>query len=198
RGEKFDYNKYKDLVLSSNKVLAIGEIGLDYYYLPKSKTQRQLAKEKQKQCLTEQLKLAKELKLPVIFHCRLAHQDLINLLKENPALKPVRAVAHGFVGALEDLNVYLELGFYIGFNGIIFKKIQGIDFKAIVKLTPPERILLETDCPYLTPPQEGQKRNEPMFITHIAQLVAELKGIALEKLIEISTDNACKLFGLNL
>ena len=101
REEEFDYEKYKELA-QSEKVVAIGEIGLDYYYRPKTKRKLELFKEKQKEALIKQLELAKELDLPVIFHCRMAHRDLIRILSENSALRPQKAVAHGFVGNLEN------------------------------------------------------------------------------------------------
>ena len=160
--ENFDYEKYKELGSKSEKVVAIGEIGLDYYWKPKTKGKLELFKEKQKEVLFQQLNLAKELNLPVIFHCRMAHKDLIQFLKENKETRPPAAVAHGFVGNAEELKEYLNFGYYIGFNGIIFKKIEGIDFEENIRQTPLERILIETDCPYLTPlpPKPWRRRAE--------------------------------------
>lgn len=192
REEKFDYKKYKELA-RSKKVVAIGEVGLDYYWKPKTKVKLEAFKQKQKEAVLEQLKLAKELNLPVIFHCRMAHKDLIQLFKENDELRPPQAVAHGFVGNTEELKEYLNFGFYIGFNGIIFKKIEGIDFEQNIRQTPLERILLETDCPYLTPP-EKQGRNEPIYLKYIVQRIAEIKNISFEKVAEITTQNAKNLF----
>jgi TatD DNase family protein len=123
REENFNYEEYKELA-KNKKVVAIGEIGFDYYYKPKTKKKLELFKEKQKEVLSQQLKLAKEINLPVIFHCRMAHQDLIEFLRENRDIKPEKAVAHGFVGNSEELKKYLDLGYFIGFNGIIFKKIE--------------------------------------------------------------------------
>jgi len=200
--EEFDYGKYKELAQSS-KVIAIGEVGLDYYYKPKTKKKLAEFKEKQRTVLCQQLKLAKELNLPVIFHCRMAHKDLIQFLKENEGARPPVAVAHGFVGNTEELKEYLNFGYYIGFNGIIFKKIEGIDFEENIRQTPLERILLETDCPYLTPPgalrsfsEEGTKddRNEPLYLKYIVQKIAEIKNTSFEKIAEITTQNAKNLF----
>ena len=190
--ENFDYAKYRELA-RSEKVVAIGEIGLDYYWKPKTKKKLELFKEKQKQALLEQLKLAKELNLPVIFHCRMAHADLIQFLKENEKLRPPVAVAHGFVGRTEELKEYLSFGYYIGFNGIIFKKIQGIDFEQNICQMSLEKILIETDCPYLTPPQK-EGRNEPIYVKHIAQKIAKIKNIDFKKVAEITTQNARNLF----
>jgi len=194
KDENFDYEKYKELA-KSEKIVAIGEIGLDYYYKPKTKIKLELFKEKQKEVLLHQLSLAKELNLPVIFHCRMAHKDLIDFLKENEELLPPLAAAHGFVGSTEDLKEYLNLGYYIGFNGIIFKKIEGINFEENIKNTPLERILIETDCPYLTPPQK-EGRNEPLYLKYIVQKIAEIKNTSFEKIAEITTQNAKDLFNI--
>ncbi|MCK4473925.1 TatD family hydrolase [Candidatus Parcubacteria bacterium] len=192
--KEFDYEKYKKLALSSEKIVAIGEIGLDYWYKPKTKKKLALFKEKQKTLLEQELKLAKEVNLPVIFHCRMAHQDLIEFLSENSEIRPKKAVAHGFVGNTKELQKYLDFGFYIGFNGIIFKTIEGIDFEANIKKTPLDKILLETDCPFLTPPNFSEGRNNPLGVKIIAQHIAKIKNISFEKLAEITTKNAKKLF----
>jgi len=172
----FDSQAYQDLA-RSDRVVAIGEIGLDYYWKPKTSRK-------------------KELNLPVIFHCRMASFDLIRILSEHPEIRPQKAVVHSFVGTEEDLEQYLNLGFYIGFNGIIFKNIEGIDFEAIIKRTPVDRILLETDCPYLTPPQKAGERNEPIFLKYIAERVAQIRNMDYDQVIRQSTLNAKTLFGI--
>jgi len=205
REEEFDYEKYKQLA-QSPKVVAIGEIGLDYYYKPKTKRKLELFKEKQREALLKQLNLAKELNLPVIFHCRMAHKDLIEILSENPEVKPQKAVAHGFVGSLEELQKYLDFGFYIGFNGIIFKTIEGINFEENIRKTPLDKILIETDCPYLTPPLPAEAlakagplpiRNEPLYVKYVAEKIAKIKNISYEEISEITTENAKKLFKID-
>ena len=190
--ESFDYEKYKKLA-QSEKVVAIGEIGLDYYWQPKTKRKLELFKEKQRAGLCQQLQLAKELNLPVILHCRMAHQDLIQFLRENKRIRPKKAVAHGFVGNLEELKEYLNFGYYIGFNGVIFKDIEGINFQENIKKTPLDKILIETDCPYLTPPQRNG-RNEPLFVKYIVEKIAQIKNITFEEVTQITTKNARKLF----
>jgi len=189
----FDYEEYKKIA-SSEKVVAIGEIGLDYYWKPKTTKRKQIFKEKQKELLLQQLKLAKELDLPVVFHCRMANNDLIELLKSNSSLRPKSAVMHSFVGSLEELKQYLDFGFYIGFNGIIFKSLEGINFNEIIKNTPLDRILLETDCPSLSPPESGIKRNEPIFVKQILKKIAETRKADIHKLSKIIIENAKKLF----
>jgi len=210
---EFDYEKYKKLALSgvegSKKVIAIGEIGLDYYWRPKTTAKKELFKQKQKDLLLKQLELAKELNLPIIFHCRVAHDDLIEILREQQATsdKKIRGVTHGFVGSLEQLKEYLKMGFYIGYNGIIFKKIEGINFEENIKNTPLERILVETDCPYLVPPVSVSQRvcqresasivrNEPLNVKYVAQEIAKIKNLSYKEITEITTQNAKKLFGI--
>ncbi len=180
----FDYQKYKNLA-TSKKVVAIGEIGLDYWSKPKTKTKLALFKEKQREVFLRELELAKELNLPVIFHCRKAHEDLLKLLK------PQTGVIHCFTGDWGQAQKYLDMGLYLGFNGIIFK----LDLDEIIKKTPLERILIETDCPYLIPP-EAEGRNEPLYVKYIAQRIAQLKNETFEKIAEITFQNSTKLFNI--
>jgi TatD DNase family protein len=198
--KEFDYDKYKKLALrslSEGRVVAVGEIGLDYYWKPKTTKKKKLFKQKQKDLLLQELKLAQELNLPVIFHCRMAHRDLLEELRiiMNKELT-IKGVMHGFVGAVEQLKEYLKMGFYIGFNGIIFKKIEGIDFKENIKNTPLDRILIETDCPYLTPPDFPEERNNPLGVKYVAERIAQIKNTTFERIAEITTQNAKSLFNL--
>jgi len=216
--EDFDYEKYKKLSLSavegSKKVVAVGEFGLDYYWKPKTTKKKELFKQKQKDLLLKQLELAKDLNLPVIFHCRVAHDDLMEILSHysSSTRNSLTGVMHGFVGTAEQLQEYLNMGLYIGFNGIIFKKIEGIDFEENIRKTPLDKILVETDCPYLTPsPMTG--RNEPLYVKYVAEKIAEIKNIrakrtlfssspsfslhensVFEEIAKITTKNAQKLF----
>jgi len=193
----FDYQKYKNLA-KSEKVVAIGEIGLDYYWKPKTKRKLELFKEKQRELFLEELELVRELNLPVIFHCRMAHQDLIEILKLNIKYQKskIEGVMHGFVGTGVRLKEYLEMGFYIGFNGIIFKKIEGINFEENIKSTPLEKVLFETDCPYLTPPNFGEERNNPLGVRFVVEEIAGIKNVGSDKVAEITTENAKRLFKL--
>lgn len=184
--EKFDHKKYKELALSSKRVVAIGEIGLDYYWKPKSEAKLQIFRGKQGKAFLEQINLAKELNLPVILHCRAAHDELLSILDNG-----IRGVIHCFTGNWEQAEKYLRMGFYLGFNGIIFK----LNLEEIIKRTPLEKILLETDCPYLTPPKEAG-RNEPLFIKHIAQKIADIKEMSYDAVIDATTNNAKNLFGI--
>lgn len=179
--EEFNYEEYKKLALRSlgeGGVVAIGEIGLDYYRASENKNI-------QRTVLCRQLDLAKELNLPVIFHCRNAHDDLVNELKNYE----LNGVIHCFTGTWMDAQKYLEMGLYLGINGIIFKT----DLNEVIKKVPLNKILLETDCPYLTPaPMTG--RNDPSYIKYVAEKIAELKGKTFEKVAEATTQNAKKLF----
>ncbi len=192
--EEFDLEIYKKLA-QSEKVVAIGEMGFDYYWKPKTKTKIEQFKEKQKKALLSQLDLAKDFDLPVIFHCRMAHDDLIEMLK---GYTDVKGVVHCFTGTLEQAKKYLDMGYYLGFNGIIYK----LDLNEAIKQTPLERILIETDCPYLTPPLPAEAlakagpRNEPIYIRHIAKEIAKIKNISYEEISKITTENAKKLFKL--
>ncbi len=195
REKEFDYNRYRKLA-GLKGVVAIGEIGLDYYWRPKTTGKKKLFKQKQKELLATELRLAKDLELPVIFHCRVAHKELIEFLTKNEALRPSKAVAHSFVGTHEELGHYLKFGFSIGFNGIIFKNIDGVDFERLIADTPPERILIETDCPYLAPPGFTNRRNEPIAVKYVARKVAQIKKLSLEETARITTQNARALFSL--
>ncbi|OGZ17910.1 MAG: hypothetical protein A2Z78_00435 [Candidatus Nealsonbacteria bacterium RBG_13_36_15] len=197
RAEEFDYEKYRELA-QNPKVVAIGEIGLDYYYKPKTKKKLEEFKEKQKETFLKQLNLAQELNLPVILHCRMAHGDLIetlNVIMKQLNNETINGVIHCFTGDEAQANKYLELGFYFGFNGLIFKKIEGApDWQEIIKKLPLKKILIETDAPYLTPPQKEGQRNEPIYVKYVAQKIAELKNTTLEEVAKITTQNARELF----
>jgi len=200
--EDFDYEKYKELASSTgsgqakSKVVAIGETGFDYYWRPKTAKKKELFKQKQKEIFLKHLGLAKELNLPVIFHCRMAHKDLIGTLLENPQFRPEKAVAHSFVGNLDELKQYLNFGYHIGFNGIIFKNIPGINFKEVIEKTPLDKILIETDCPYLSPPPFQSQRNNPLYVKYVAEEVSRIKNISFEKVAEITFQNAKELFNI--
>jgi TatD DNase family protein len=193
--KEFEAKKYQELA-RSEKVVALGEIGLDYYWKPKTRIKKELFKELQADLLKKELSLAKEMGLPVIFHCRMAHQDLIDFLLKNPDLRPEKALAHGFVGNQQELESYLNLGYYIGFNGIIFKKIEGISFEENIKKTPLGKTILETDCPYLSPPEKEGQRNEPLYLKYILKKVSQIKGVDQGELARVTTQNAKTFFGI--
>ncbi|HPD19883.1 MAG TPA: TatD family hydrolase [Candidatus Pacearchaeota archaeon] len=174
----FDYEKYKSL--GREKIKAIGETGLDYWFKPGKEK-----KEKQQNVFLKHIVLAEELKLPLIIHCRVAFADVYSILKETK----VKGVLHCFTGALADLEKFLALGYFIGFNGIIFK----MDLKKAIAETPLERMLLETDCPFLSPPGFDQ-RNSPLSLEIIGKEIARIKGISLEEVLTKTESNALGLF----
>ena len=176
----------------SKKVVAIGEIGLDYYKNYKN------FKEKQKEIFLGQIKLAEELNLPLVLHCRKAHNDLLEIIKEQKIKnkKKLRGVVHCFTGSWNQAKEYLNMGFYLGFNGIIYK----LNLKEVIKKTPLDRILIETDCPFLTPLSvedlaEGG-RNEPVFVRYIAKEIARIKNASFEQIAQGATLNTRTLFDI--
>jgi len=183
--EKFDYKYYKSLA-QDERVVAIGEIGLDYYHNEENKLL-------QRETLLEQMALAQELDKAVIFHCREAHNDLLAILKNWDLMgnQKLRGVIHSFSGRWSQAQQYLTMGFYLGFNGIItFAR----DYDKIIKQMPLERLLLETDCPYLTPEPFRGKRNEPSYVKYVAEKIALLRDITYHEVAEVTTANAKKLF----
>ena len=174
--------------LAENKnVVAIGEIGLDY-----KKNSQPTIQNLQKEILKAQIELAQELNLAIIFHCRMAHNDLLEILNAHFQNSKLRGVIHCFTGNYNQAKEYLKMGFYLGFGGIIFK----MNLDEIIKKIPLDRILIETDCPFLTPPQENGNRNEPAFVKYTAQKIAEIRKISFQEIEKITTQNAEKLFGV--
>lgn len=170
------------------KVVAIGEMGLDYYW-DKS------PKDVQKEVFRRQIALAKEVKLPIVIHNRDATEDVVTILKEEGAAE-VGGIMHCFTGSLETAKACMEMNFYISFGGpVTFKNAKKP--KEVVKEIPSDKLLIETDCPYLTPVPFRGKRNEPSYVKYIAEQIAELREISFEELAELTTKNAKKVFRIN-
>jgi len=192
--EEFDYEKYKALA-QEPKVVAIGEIGLDYYRRNEKREMSNEQKEKQRETFIKQLELAQEVNKPIIIHCREAYQDLLEILKtENLKQKTnLKGVIHSFLGNCREAREYRRLGFKIGFNGIItFTR----DYDEVILETPLKDILLETDCPYLTPVPYRGKRNEPLYVAEVAKKLAEIKNLELKEVIEQTFKNAREVFNI--
>ena len=189
--EPFDVQQYRELA-KSKKVIAVGEIGLDFFRKPFDPV-------KQKQVFIQQLDLAQELDLPVILHCRMAHDEVIQIISnfkfQNSNL---RGVVHCFTGTWEQAQKYMDMGFYLGINGIIFK----FNIDEVIKNAPLEKLLLETDCPFLTPlpavalAKAGSygPRNEPIFMKYTIEKIAKLKSISAQEVAQKTTENARNLF----
>lgn len=167
------------------KIVAVGEIGLDYYW-------KKPDNETQKKWFVRQLDLARELKKPVIIHSRDAAQDTMDIMKANHA-EEIGGVIHCFSGSLPMALEYVKMGFYIGVGGVVTFK-NGKKLKEVVQGIPMESIVLETDCPYLTPMPYRGKRNDSTYIPLIVQEIAQLKGISVEEVIQITYNNARKLY----
>ena len=195
--EEFDETKYRKL-LEHPKVVAMGEIGLDYHDDISDEE-----KEKQKEVFMMQLDLARQMDKPVVLHCRKAYGDMLDLLEMfnfgcagcQMACAPnkLRGVSHCFVGRWSQAEKLLEIGFHIGFNGIIT---YSRDYDKVIKNTPLNRILLETDAPYLTPEPHRGERNEPLYIKYVAEKIAEIKELKFKEVAEQTTKNARELFGI--
>ncbi len=169
------------------KVVALGEMGLDYYW-DKS------PKDIQKEVFRKQIRLAHKVKLPIVIHNRDATQDIIDILKEENASQ-IGGIMHCFTGSLEVAKECMEMNFYISFGGpVTFKNAKKA--KEVVKEIPLDRLLIETDCPYLTPHPFRGKRNEPSYVSLVAKEIAELKGISYDELVQKTYDNARQAFGL--
>ena len=186
-----DINKADDNYLAEikaiathKKCVAIGEIGLDYYWVKDNK-------EEQKRFFTEQIILANEINLPVIIHSRDAHNDTLEILKKH---KP-QGVLHCFSGSVEIMNEALKLGLYIGLGGAVTFKNARVPLEVAEKL-PLQRLLLETDCPYMTPVPMRGKRNQSTYISFVAEKIAEVKNISKEEVLTTANKNAFKLFGI--
>ncbi|HET7658598.1 MAG TPA: TatD family hydrolase [Bacillales bacterium] len=170
------------------KVVAIGEMGLDYHW-DKS------PKDIQAKVFRRQIAIAKRVKLPIIIHNREATGDIIEILKEEKASE-VGGIMHCFSSGLEEAKQCLELNFHISFGGPVTFK-NGRLAKEVAKEVPLDRLLIETDCPYLSPHPYRGKRNEPARVKLVAETIAELKVMELNRLAQITYDNACRLFDIN-
>lgn len=198
--EQFEPQQYEEL-LRMPKVVAMGEVGLDYYRTTEARDQKL-----QKERFEEQLDLAVRMNMPIVLHSRdagkgstgVVHPDMISILKNN--LPSKLGVAHSFTGTLDEARMYLDLGFYLGFNGIITFPPAGGQalgmYDEMIRFAPLDRILLETDAPFLAPePYRGQ-RNEPAYIIEVAKKLAEIKKEASEKIIDQTTSNSKIVFNI--
>lgn len=203
RAEQFEYQRYKQLAQSSKKVIAIGECGLDYLHFERAhlQAQREQLIWQQVDTLKQHCELAMELNLPIVIHCRdaathdattlQAFVDLLDLLR--PYQGKLRGVIHCYTGIPEYIPKFLELGFYIGFTGIITFP-SATEVQASLQVVPLNRMLLETDAPYLAPVPQRGKRNEPAFVEYVAEAAAKLKGVTMDTLAQQTTANAFELF----
>lgn len=178
-----DLQKIAELY-SNKRVVAVGEIGLDYHY-DFSPRERQI------EIFERQIKLAKELDLPIIVHDREAHEDTMKLLKKYIP----KGVVHCFSGSAESAKEIVKLGMYIGMGGAVTFK-NAVKPVEVAKIVPEDRLLLETDAPYMTPVPFRGKRCDSAHIAYTAEKIAEIKGMDVQELIDICNENAKRLFGI--
>ena len=174
---------------SEKDVVAIGEIGLDYYWDKDPAVQ-----EKQVYWFERQLELARQVDLPVIIHSRDAAAKTMEMMKSAAKLG-TRAVIHCYSYSAEQAKEYVKLGYYIGVGGVVTFK-NGRKLQETVEAIPMDRILLETDCPYMAPEPFRGRRNDSTMIPYIVEKIAEIKGISTKEVEDITWDNACRLFGV--
>lgn len=189
RGEDFDKDYYASLAQDS-RVVAIGECGLDFYRAPND-----VEKARQIEAFKGQIELALECDLPLILHVRQAYRETLDILKiyKEKVGESLRGDVHFFAGTLADAKEFLDLGFYLSFTGVItFAK----QYRELVEFVPIDRIMTETDCPYVAPVPMRGKRNEPLYVTHIADKIAEIKGIDPIECRKQIVENATKFFRL--
>lgn len=179
-------NGINELVEGNDKLVAIGEIGLDYYHSTEHVGD-------QKVIFSELLRYSLEKKIPVILHCRNAYGDMLTILRRYPGLK---GVVHCYSGSLRQAKEYLDLGLHISFTGMLTYK-SNSELREISKIVPMDRLLLETDAPFLSPQSSRGQRNTPKGILEIAQMHSEIRGVPLDEILRETTNNAKQLFGLD-
>lgn len=170
-----------------SKLVAIGEIGLDYFHNKNNKPE-------QKAVFISQIELANKYNLPIIIHCRDAYGDTLEVLKQHPP--KFGAVMHCYSGSLQFANELLRLGIKISFTGTVTYK-NAVNVKEVAQNLPLDSFFLETDCPYLAPVPHRGERNQPAFVYHVAECIAQLKNMPVEDLISATSQNAIKFFNLN-
>lgn len=198
RAEDFNYEYYKNLA-QNKKVIAIGECGLDFFHLPEG-VNKEDALKKQKETFLAQHELARELNLPLVIHVRNAHDGMIDLLKSLSL--NIRGVVHCYTSNWENARQYLNLGLHLGFTGVITfppKKTDPqsqLDLLEVVAKCPLDRILTETDAPYLAPQAYRGQRCEPWMVEEVVKKIAEIKNLSFAEVAEITVKNAKNLFNL--
>jgi TatD DNase family protein len=187
--------RFEDLIENNKKIVAIGECGLDYSYLKDLLPEEQeRAKKLQKEEFVKQIKAALKFNVPLILHLRELYQEALNILKENNFKG--KAVFHFFTGSLNDLAEILKNpNYFISFSGIIT---YNNKLNEVIKNTPLDRLLIETDSPYVAPIPYRGKRNEPLYVKEVAQKIAEIKNVSVGEIEKITFNNTKRVFGIEL
>lgn len=186
---------------SSKKVVAIGETGLDFFRFDEDRNVEE-AKALQVKAFREHVALARELDLPLIIHCRDAIREIIEILRGEQTEGLLRGVMHFFSGSWDEAKALLDLGFYLGFTGAITFPVRKTQDPAthihrVIERMPMDRMLIETDAPWLAPQSHRGERNEPTYVRFVAEKIAELRGLDVESVAKQTTENALGLFGLS-
>lgn len=183
-----DLSELKELA-QQDKVVAIGEIGLDFYY-------DNSPRDVQRKWFKAQIDLAKELDMPVVIHTRDAAQETFDILKGAAEDGKLKCLLHCYSGSVEMAEEYIKLGFYISLAGPVTFRNARVP-KEVAKVVPLDRLMIETDSPYLTPEPYRGKRNEPMYVKYVAQCIAEERGITLEEVTKATSANVFRFFGID-
>lgn len=187
-----DFDEFRKLA-KNEKVVAIGEVGLDYHHFEEGDDVLAM-KEKQKEVFEKFIELANEIEKPLIIHGWDSYPDILEILEKKPVVK--KGVVHSFIGSYKTARLFRELGFKLGFNGIAT---YSESYDKVLRDTPIEDILIETDCPYLTPrPLLRDDRNEPMNVLYVAQKIAEVKEVSIDEVEKITEKNAKELFRIGI
>jgi len=191
--EEFD-QKFEELIKTSSKIVAIGECGLDYSYLKDSPREKQKEfKIRQEREFRKQIKIAQKYNLPLILHLRDLYQEALAILKENNYSG--KAVFHFFTGTIEQAQYILGQGFYLGFSGVIT---YGNKLDEVIREVPLERILIETDAPYVAPIPYRGKRNEPAYVIEVAKKIAKIKNLPLKEVEKTTFENTLRFLRIQL
>jgi TatD DNase family protein len=199
--EPFDIDSFRALATSSKKVVAIGETGLDFFRIDKELDEKDAA-QRQEFAFRDHLTLAHDLGLPLVIHCRNAFGDLARIIRDEQSRgRRVEGVVHCFTGSWDEAKPLIDLGLHIGFTGVVtFPPKKNSDpeqsFLRVVERMPIERLLIETDAPWLAPEPHRGQQNEPTYVEFVAKKVAELRGMTLDQVAEQTTKNAMRLFQL--
>jgi TatD DNase family protein len=189
-GERFDHERYLELA-KDEKVVAIGEIGLDYHHFEEGDDEEFL-KNLQKETLIQFIDLANEVEKPVMLHCWDGYDDLLEILTKHPVVK--KGILHSFIGSYKTANKFIELGYKLGLNGIVT---YGDAYERLIREVDLKNFVIETDCPYLTPrPLEKGIRNEPQYVQHVAEKIAGVKNISLEEVATATSQNAKNILNI--
>jgi len=200
REESFDWDYYSELA-KNPKVIAVGECGLDLFHIPKD-IDKEAVLRKQKEVFLDHVRFALVHDLPMVIHCRDAHDELIELLKGLEAIP--RGTIHCYTSNWSHAQEYLKMGFYLGFTGVITfppKKTDPLPQERlleVVKNIPLNRVVVETDSPYLTPQKNRGKRNEPFYVEEVVKIFANIRDLQYETAAEITTRNAKELFKIGV